>query len=43
MTGTVGVVVAFLIAVVSIVQGMNVFMEDKFATAFVGVNTFQIR
>jgi putative ABC transport system permease protein len=35
--------VAFLIAVVSIVQGMNVFMEQKFATAFIGVNTFTIR
>ena len=27
--------VAFLIAVVSIVQGMNVFMEQKFATALI--------
>jgi putative ABC transport system permease protein len=35
--------VTFLIAVVSIVQGMNVYMEQKFTTAFIGVNTFQIR
>ena len=35
--------VTFLIAVVSIVEGMNVFMEEKFATAFVGVNTLQIK
>ncbi|MFZ5625572.1 MAG: ABC transporter permease [Gemmatimonadota bacterium] len=35
--------VTFLIAVVSIVQGMNVYMEDKFANQLVGVNTFQVR
>ncbi len=35
--------VTFLIAVVSIVQGMNVYMTDKFAGALVGVNTFQLR
>ena len=35
--------VAFLIAVVSIIQGMNVYMEDQFATAFVGVNTVVVR
>ncbi|MEO8451661.1 MAG: ABC transporter permease [Gemmatimonadota bacterium] len=35
--------VTFLIAVVSIVEGMNVFMEQKFATAFVGVNTLQVK
>ena len=34
--------VTFLIAVVSIVQGMNVYMTDKFAGALVGVNTFQL-
>ncbi|MGH7524476.1 MAG: ABC transporter permease [Gemmatimonadales bacterium] len=35
--------VTFLIAVVSIVQGMNVYMTDKFAGAIIGVNTFQLR
>jgi putative ABC transport system permease protein len=35
--------VTFLIAVVSIVQGMNVYMEDQFANKLVGVNTFQLR
>ena len=35
--------VTFLIAVVSIVQGMNVYMEEKFATALVGLNTFKLR
>lgn len=35
--------VTFLIAVVSIVQGMNVYMTDKFAGALIGVNTFQLR
>jgi putative ABC transport system permease protein len=35
--------VTFLIAVVSIVQGMNVYMTDKFAGALVGVNTFQLQ
>ncbi len=35
--------VTFLIAVVSIVEGMNVFMETKFATAFVGLNTLQVK
>jgi putative ABC transport system permease protein len=35
--------VTFLIAVVSIVQGMNVYMTDKFAGALIGVNTFQVR
>jgi putative ABC transport system permease protein len=41
----VGVVigVTFLIAVVSIVQGMNVYMEDQFANRLVGLNTFQLR
>ncbi len=34
--------VTFLIAVVSIVQGMNVYMTDKFAGALVGVNTFHV-
>lgn len=35
--------VMFLIAVVSIVQGMNVYMTDKFAGALIGVNTYQLR
>jgi putative ABC transport system permease protein len=35
--------VMFLIAVVSIVQGMNVYMEEKFANALVGHNTFKLR
>ncbi|MGH7582024.1 MAG: ABC transporter permease [Gemmatimonadales bacterium] len=35
--------VTFLIAVVSIVQGMNVYMTDKFAGAIIGLNTFQLR
>jgi len=35
--------VTFLIAVVSIVQGMNVYMEDKFANKLIGLNTFQLR
>jgi putative ABC transport system permease protein len=35
--------VTFLIAVVSIVQGMNVYMTDKFAGAIIGINTFQVR
>ncbi|MBL8988111.1 MAG: ABC transporter permease [Gemmatimonadales bacterium] len=35
--------VTFLIAVVSIVQGMNVYMEDEFANRLVGLNTFQVR
>ncbi|MES2123291.1 MAG: ABC transporter permease [Gemmatimonadota bacterium] len=35
--------VTFLIAVVSIVQGMNVYMTEKFAGALIGINTFQVR
>ena len=35
--------VTFLIAVVSIIQGMNVYMEDQFANRLVGLNTFQLR
>lgn len=35
--------VTFLIAVVSIVQGMNVYMTDQFANRLVGLNTFQLR
>jgi len=33
----------FLIAVVSVVQGMNRYMTDKFAGAILGVNTFRLR
>jgi len=35
--------VTFLIAVVSIVEGMNVYMTDKFANTLVGLNTFKLR
>jgi len=35
--------VMFLIAVVSIVQGMNVYMEDQFANRLIGLNVFQVR
>ncbi|HEY2825649.1 MAG TPA: ABC transporter permease, partial [Gemmatimonadales bacterium] len=34
--------VMFLIAVVSIVQGMNKYMTDKFAGTLLGVNTFRL-
>ncbi|HSC58024.1 MAG TPA: ABC transporter permease [Gemmatimonadales bacterium] len=34
--------VTFLIAVVSIITGMNKYMEDKFANALIGLNTFQL-
>jgi putative ABC transport system permease protein len=35
--------VTFLIAVVSIVEGMNSYMTDRFAGSLLGVNTFQLR
>ena len=35
--------VTFLITAVSIVNGMNRYMTDKFAASIVGVNTFQLR
>ena len=35
--------VTFLIAVVSIVQGMNQYMQDRFANGLIGVNTFEVR
>jgi len=35
--------VTFLIAVVSIVQGMNRYMVDRFANTLIGVNTFEVR
>ena len=34
--------VTFLIAIVSIIQGMNSYMEDKFANGLIGLNTFQL-
>ncbi|MEO6066350.1 MAG: ABC transporter permease [Gemmatimonadota bacterium] len=34
--------VTFLIAVVSIIEGMNSYMEDKFANGLIGLNTFQL-
>src|SRR5574337_1885748 len=35
--------VTFLIAVVSIVEGMNRYMTDRFAGTILGVNTFRLR
>src|SRR5437667_8051417 len=35
--------VMFLIAVVSIVEGMNKYVEDDFAGKWLGVNTFNVR
>jgi len=35
--------VMFLIAVVSVVEGMNRYMTDKFAGTLLGVNTFRLR
>src|SRR5438067_1487018 len=35
--------VMFLIAVVSVVQGMNRYMTDRFAGTLLGVNTFRLR
>ena len=35
--------VTFLIAVVSIVQGMNRYMVDQFANRLIGANTFELR
>jgi putative ABC transport system permease protein len=35
--------VTFLIAVVSIVQGMNSYMVDRFANTLIGANTFELR
>src|SRR5438309_11392037 len=35
--------VMFLIAVVSVGQGMNRYMTDKFAGTLLGVNTFRLR
>ena len=35
--------VMFLVAVVSVVQGMNRYMVDRFANTLVGANTFELR
>ncbi|HKV71741.1 MAG TPA: ABC transporter permease [Gemmatimonadales bacterium] len=35
--------VAFLIAVVAIIQGMNAYVKDRIGGAIVGVNAFQVR
>ena len=35
--------VTFLIAVVSVVQGMNRYMVDRFANTLIGANTFELR
>src|ERR1043166_3287757 len=35
--------VMFLIAVVSVVQGMNAYMTDRFAGTILGINTFRLR
>src|SRR5947209_19189239 len=35
--------VMFIIAVVSVVEGMNRYMTDKFAGTLLGVNTFRLR
>src|SRR5438105_2975910 len=35
--------VTFLIAVVSIVQGMNDYMRERFANGLIGVNSFSVR
>jgi hypothetical protein len=35
--------VAFFVAVVAVIQGMNAYVRDRLAGAIVGVNAFQIR
>src|SRR5579864_1561085 len=35
--------VAFLVAVVAIIQGMNAYVRDRIGAAIVGANAFQIR
>ena len=35
--------VAFLVAVVAIIQGMNAYVKENIADAMVGANTFQVR
>src|SRR6266511_2018658 len=35
--------VAFLVAVVAVIQGMNAYVRERLAGAFGGVNAFQVR
>src|SRR5216110_1185788 len=35
--------VAFLVAVVAVIQGMNAYVKESVADALIGSNTFQIR
>src|SRR5258707_6128604 len=35
--------VAFLVAVVAVIQGMNAYVRERLAGAIVGVNAFQVR
>jgi putative ABC transport system permease protein len=35
--------VTFLIATISVIQGMNVYMQDRFANKLVGVNAYEVR
>jgi putative ABC transport system permease protein len=35
--------VAFLVAVIAIIQGMNTYVKDNVASAMIGSNTFQVR
>src|SRR5438552_15977740 len=35
--------VAFLVAVVSIISGMNAYVKENLASALIGANTFQVR
>ena len=35
--------VAFLVAVVAIIQGMNAYVKENIASAMIGTNTFQVR
>jgi len=35
--------VAFLVAVIAIIQGMNAFVKENIAEAMIGANTFQVR
>src|SRR5207247_10856363 len=35
--------VAFLVAVVAVIQGMNAYVRDRIGGAIVGVNAFQVR
>ena len=35
--------VAFLVAVVAIISGMNAYVKENLASALIGANTFQVR